>query len=278
MALPITTFNGVINLLQGLLQRGNNLDPGQGAIGAMVAPESLQDLTNTVEAQLVQLAQVELQQEFDWPCCESHEEFVYVPGGVPLPATVIRARAVYDQHLNSQTNRVERGREYWPSTIDGHEDLRLRHRDPVLNNRGGWGGGVNLVTGIDQGNGGECRRYWWTQENSLYIGKSAWHEDNDTPALWVDTQSYLAAYAMTNDQDWFTVNGPHVLALKAATLGSLIGWEDERLGAFNMELYGDPAHGRPGKLDALKSVAMKFRAGGTAQVARRPQPRYATPR
>jgi hypothetical protein len=199
------------------------------------------DTDFTVAQQLLNLAKREFQSMYDWGCQETHQNPVYAAVGITIDPTAIkRVDAVYVQATDDTTGLTVRGREITPQTreqVQGEGLDRFGHHH----------------------HGGER---WWIQEDKLFINNDALIG----VTLWIDQYIFLPDYSGSVTTDWFSVMAPLALIWKAAAMGSLVGWEDDRVGMFNAEADK--------QVMLARKVDVGNREGGTNPVLRAPMRGY----
>lgn len=251
------TFNEMCNFVAfTLLQRGGDIDV------TSAAPGGTTDLTLSIAGQLINQVKRDLMADprFHWTACESHVVTPYLANGLPIAATVREVYAVWEAEPDADmTGGYCRGREIDSTTVSAviqrGEGNRHHHHHHAFEHHH------------------HEQHRWYIQERALWltdkrlVGK----------ALWLDELVYLPDYApaiagppavAAVDTDWFSVVGSNALVYKAASLGSLVGWESERLEEFRLLADGDPQRGLPGFIKNLYEVDQRLSDGGVADIAR----------
>lgn len=177
-----------------------------GEITEYVIRDILRQSRELYEPEMVKRSVIEahsvIQRMHDWPCMKSHITVAAVPDGFVLPFDVKRVIEV--NLVNSDGKKIAM---IEPSNMD-------LNREKVAKN--------------------EFYFNWWIEENRLYISSPIGEKIDPTtmPALRIDWYRKLPAYRNPADQDWFSNWANDALSYKAAEIGSVTLWRDERVPEF----------------------------------------------
>jgi len=177
-------------------------------------------------------AQLETQRAWDWPCMKKHGQRTFCKSGHGIASDIKRITEV------------------WISNDAGHKHHFITPSSLDLNEEGRQGGyGATIQRG---------KVRWWIDEQKLFIYPSL----ADGTVIRLDYYQLLPAYANDADNDWFSSWAWDYLSYKAAEVGSMSLWQDDRI-----ELFRQMA---AVKFMAAKQLAMDFEEGGNAGHTRPP--------
>lgn len=182
--------------------------------------------------QAILQAQLQIQRAWDWPCMKGHSFSTFREDGIMLPLDLRRLNEV---HTVSASNVKETY--LLPSNLDLNQELAVNSTV------------ATLPTSTAR---------WWVEEGRLFIG----------PALAAGTKvrldfyRLLPAYVNDSDEDWFARWAWDAVVYRAAQLGSLSLWQDDRVAMFQALADEYTAEAR--------RVASEGEYGGTAHHVRPP--------
>lgn len=253
---PIATPGSLqYTLLNNILQRGTNAQ-----LTALV-PLAINDAKLDIQQGLSEAGNpTQFADVPDWMAGDTHSIVTWTGAAIPLaslpvanpgigvPNSVKRVKAVYLACLLSDGVSYTRGREIAPTTRDAQAAGQQQRRR-------GWGGS-------DHHDG--CRNGWDVEEFGIVIGNPEILSSGIK--LWVDWNGYLTNYAADGDNDWFSNFAPLALLYKAAELGCISMWRDDRQQFFATESAK--------RIAKARTVDERMRRAGTADVAHAQIPRF----